>query len=174
MELWLACALVAALVLRVHRAARRRPVRPAPPASPWGVTIPQPTAPPPWNVATVLLWLVGWAVLAGGVLEGHWTEDFLRRADHVTGIIADPQYHPRIQFTTLQGTAVEFTQNGSVSRALGAAVPVGYLEADPSGSARADTLWANWSDVLGLLWTGLGLTLFPFYGLRASFRARRW
>ena len=173
-ELWLVCALVAAVIIRQHRAKRRRPAHPAPPASPWDVMIPQPKAAPPWNAATVLLWLVGWAVLAGAALEGHWTAKFLSRADHVTGSIADPQPHPRIRFTTLEGRAVEFTQNGSVSRALGAAVPAAYLEADPAGSARADTFSANWSDVLGLLWIGMGFTLFPFYGLRASFRVGRW
>ena len=111
---------------------------------------------PPWNVATVLLWLVGWGMLAGAVVDGHRTTEFLRRAVHVTG------------------TIVEYRQNGSVSRPLGAAVPVAYLAADPSGSARADTFWANWGDLLGLVWIGLGFTLFPFYGLRATFRAGRW
>ncbi len=173
-ELWLACALAAALVLICYRATRRRPFQTLSGASPRDVMVAQPVREPPWNAATVLLWLVGWAVLAGAVLDGHWTADFLQRANHVTGTIADQESHPRIRFTTLAGETVEFVQNGSVSRPLGAAVPVAYLTQDPSGSARADTFWVNWSDVLGLLWIGLGFTQFPFFGLRASFRAGRW
>ena len=172
-ELWLGCALAAGLAIGLRQSTRRRPRRAAVQASPWDVMVPQ-AATPPWNGATVLLWLVGWGALTGAVLDGHWTAAFLRQAIHVTGTIADPESHPRIRFTTADGAAVEFTQNGFISRALGAAVPVAYLPADPSGSARADTAWANWSDVLGLLWVGLGFTLFPFYGLRASFRAGRW
>ncbi len=169
-ELWLACALVTALLILLRRIAR--PITAGMgPASPWDAVVP---APPPWNAATVLLWLVGCGVLAGALVDGHQTADFLRRADHTMGTIVDPQDHPRIRFITAGGTVVEFTQNGGISRALGAAVPVAYLAADPAGTARADTFWAGWGDVLGLLWIGGGFTLFPFYGLRAAFRAGRW
>ncbi len=172
LELWLACALVAQIVrLRWMTQPLDTGTRPA---SPWDVMFPADPAQPPWNGATVLLWLVGCGVLAGALVDGHRTADFLRRADHTMGTIADPQDHPRIRFTTAGGTEVEFIQNGDISRALGATVPVAYLAADPAGTARADTFWANWSDVLGLLWIGSGFTLFPFYGLRAAFRAGRW
>lgn len=170
LELWLGCAVAAALVVRVRRAAR--PLRAIVPDSPWEVT--PPVASPPWNAATVLLWLVGWVVLAVAVLDGHRTTAFLQQAVHVTGTVADAQPHPTVRFTTLDGAVIEFTQNGSVSRPPGAPLPVAYLAANPSGSARADTFWANWSDLLGLLWIGGGFTLFPFYGLRAAFRGGRW
>ncbi len=90
------------------------------------------------------------------------------------GTIADPQSHPIIRFATADGAVVEFRQNGDVSRPLGALVPVAYDPADPPGTARADTFWADWGDVLGLLWIGLGFTLLPLFGLRATFRAGRW
>jgi hypothetical protein len=174
LELWLGCGLVTTLVHGLHRAANARRPRPQVVPSPWDRIAPQPVAAPSWNAATVLLWLVGWAVLAGAVVDGHWTEEFLERAVHVTGTIVDAQPHPHIRFTVADGAVVVFTQNGSVSRALGAAVPVAYLTVDPAGSARADTFWANWSNLLGLLWMGLGFTLFPFYGFRARFRGSRW
>ncbi len=173
-ELWLAVALATTLAFGLRRVARpRRPLHATVAASSCAAMVPTPMA-PPWNVATVLLWLVGWGMLAGAVVDGHRTTAFLRRAVHVTGTIVDAQPHPSIRFTTADGTIVEYGQNGSVSRPLGAAVPVAYLAADPSGSARADTFWANWGDLLGLVWIGLGFTLFPFYGLRATFRAGRW
>ncbi len=172
-ELWLACALVAAMLTAGLRRTMRTQPQSKRLASPWDAMRP-PTPPRRWTAATVLLWLIGCGVLAGALVEGHRTADFLRRADHTTGTIADPQDHPRIRFTTAEGTEVEFTQNGDISRVLGVAVPVAYLAADPAGTARADTFWANWSDVLGLLWIGGGFTLFPFYGLRAAFRAGRW
>lgn len=164
-EVWLGCALAASLVAALARGLRRPgPATPPVPA----------VAAPPWNAATVLLWLLGWAVLGGAVLDGHWTAQFLAGAIHVPGTIADPQPHPTIRFTTVDGTVIEFTQNGYVSRPLGTAVPIAYLAANPAGSARADTFWANWSEVLGLAWVGLGFTVSPFYGLRAGFRAGRW
>ena len=173
-ELWLACALVAAMLTAGLRRTTRMQPESMKPTSPWDAMRPLTPTSRPWNAATFLLWLVGCGVLAGALVDGHRTADFLRRADHATGTIADPQDHPRIRFTTAGGTEVEFTQNGHISRVLGAAVPVAYLAADPAGTARADTFWANWSDVLGLLWIGGGFTLFPFYGMRAAFRAGRW
>ncbi len=172
LEAWLGCGLVAAAAAWGWGAAAR--TRPPLLRSPRDVVAPPAEAGPPWNAATLLLWLVGWAVLAVAVVEGHRTADFLGRAIHVTGVIADSQAHPRIRFTTADGNVVEYTQNGSVSRPLGANVPVAYLAVDPAGSAQADTFWADWSDLLGLLWVGLGFTLFPFYGLRATFRPGRW
>ena len=163
LELWLACGLV---VLLAAQARRRRPV-PEPPTL-WGRT----PSDPPWNAATILLVLVGWAVLAGAVLDGHWTADFLSSATRVSGEIADDEPHPLIRFTA-DGAAVTFRQNGFVSRPVGAAVPVAYQSDDPAGTARADTVWANWSDVLGMVWVGLGFTLHPFFGFRGTFRGSR-
>ena len=169
-ELWIGCALVALAVIGMRRlAGRPRPSQ----AAVVRHQAAQPPA-PPWNAATIGLWLVGWGLLAGAVLEGHRTAAFLSGATHVNGTIADPQPHPRIRFTTADGVVVEFTQNGAVSRPLGATVPVAYQAADPRGTARADTVWANWSDVLALLWIGLGFTLFPFFGLRGELRTGRW
>ncbi len=173
-ELWVACGIVAAMLAAGLRRTMRTQPQSTRVASPWDAMRPPNPPSRPWNAATVLLWLVGCGVLAGALLDGHWTADFLRRADHTTGTIADPQDHPRIRFTTSRGTVIEFTQNGGISRALGAAVPVDYLAADPAGTARADTFWANWSDVVGMLWIGSSFTLFPFYGMRAAFRAGRW
>ncbi len=173
-ELWLACAILAALLAAGLRKAMRPVPIPSEPASPWEAEPPAALVTPWWNAATVLLWLVGCGVLAGALVDGHRTADFLRRADHAVGTITDPRDHPRIRFSTTRGTTVEFTQNGGISQALGATVPVAYLGANPAGTARADTFWANWSDVLGLVWIGGGFTLFPFYGLHAAFRAGRW
>ena len=175
LEVWLCCALATALALALglRRAARRRErIRPAGPVAPPPASELQRAA--PLNGATVLLCLIGCAVLGGAVLDGRQRADFLSRATHVAGTIIDPQPHPRIRFTAADGSVVEFTQNGWVDRARGAAVPVAYLAADPAGSARADTFWADWSDVLILLGIGLCFTLGPFYGMRATVRTRRW
>ena len=170
-ELWLGCSLVVFAAMSLSRTLRRHlratPVRTV--ADPWSA--PAPTR--RWNAATVALCLVGVAVLVAAVLDGHRTADFLSRATHAVGTVADPRDHPRIRFMTADGTTVEFTQDGAVSRPLGAAVPVAYLAADPSGTARANTFWAVWSDVLGLLWIGLGFTVGPFWGARAVLRGAR-
>ena len=171
-EIWLACALVAALAFLLRRLlAPKRPEAGAP--GPSDLMIP-PLPRPPWNAPTILLWLIGCALLCGAVVDGHVTAAFLSGSVHVTGTIADPQPHPRIRFTATDGSVVVFTQNGSVSRALGAEVPVAYQTHDPAGTARADTFWANWSIVLSLVWIGLGFTLAPFYGFRAVFKPGRW
>ncbi len=170
LELWLGCALLVSAALGLPRALSRVG-RTTPPVA---VAEIPPGAPQPWNAATVMLCLVGFAILLAAVLDGHRTADFLSRATHVVGTIADPQDHPRIRFVTADGAAVEFTQNGDVSRPLGARVPVAYLAEDPSGTARADTIWADWSDVLGLLWIGLGFAALPFFGYRAMVRGGRW
>ena len=108
------------------------------------------------------------------MVDGHWTASFLASSVHVTGTIADPQPHPLIRFTTAEGAEVQFRQNGFVSRPLGAEVPVAYQSKDPAGTAQADTMWANWSNMLGMLWIGLGFTLAPFFGFRAVLRAGWW
>jgi hypothetical protein len=163
LELWLACGLVVLLAAQLRR---RRPVPESPTA--WG------RAPldPPWNATTILLVLVGWAVLAGAVLDGHWTAAFLSSATRVTGEIADERPHPLIRFIA-DGAPLTFRQNGFVSRPVGAAVPVAYQSDDPARTARVDTLWTNWSDVLGMVWVGLGFTLHPFFGFRGTFRGSR-
>ncbi len=166
LETWLACAVIAVALARAYRGRVGR----APPAAPETPAAPH----APWNPATILLMVIGCGALAGAVLEGHRSAAFLARAAHVGGTIASADSHPRIRFVTETGSVVEFTQNGSVSRPLGAEVPVAYDTRDPSGTARADTFWVNWSDVLGLLWVGAGFTLFPFFGFRATFRAGRW
>ena len=145
---------------------RRTSVLPGP--GPWH----QPARRQPWNAATVLLWAVGWCAMAGTVVQGHRTAAFLARADHAAGVIASDDAHPLIRFTIGDGTVVTFRQNGGISRAMGAAVPVAYDPADPTGTAEADTLFAAWGEIMGLAWIGLGFTLFPFFGVRATFGRR--
>lgn len=99
---------------------------------------------------------------------------FLSRASRATGTIVDPAAHPRIRFTAADGRVVEFVQNGFVSRPLGAAVPVAYDPADPGGTARAATVWATWALALWPLPVGLGFTLLPLLGYRASWRPGRY
>lgn len=128
----------------------------------------------PWNAATVLLFVVGCGFLVATAWSGWRMAAFLSEATRVTGTVIDPEGHPRIRFTTADGRAAEFNQNGFLSRPLGAAVPVAYLTADPAGTAQADTFWADWGVVLGFLWLGLGFTGLPLLGARAEFRPGRW
>lgn len=109
---------------------------------------------------------------AGTVVEGHRTAAFMAGAAHAAGTIANDDAHPLIRFTTGDGTPVTFRQNGGISRAVGAVVPVAYDPADPAGTAQADTLLAAWGEVMGLAWIGLGFSLFPFFGARAAFGHR--
>ncbi len=176
LELWLACGLVMLLAVQARRGLgpglrlkARTATCPAPGLpSPWG---PAPSD-PQWNAATILLVLVGSGVLAGAVLDGHWTAAFLSSATHVTGEIADDQPHPLIRFIA-DGAPLTYRQNGFVSGPVGEAVPVAYQSDDPAGTARADTFWANWSEVLGMVWVGLGFALHPFFGFRGAFRGSR-
>ena len=133
-----------------------------------------PSRPPylPWNAATVLLFASGCVALGAAIAFGHATSAFLRAATHTEGVIADPQSHPIIRFTTQEGAVVEFRQNGFVVRPRGAPVPVAYLSEDPAGTAQADTVWVNWSATGGALWIGLPFTLLPFFGIRAEFGRR--
>ncbi len=172
LEIWLACAATVLLATVLGRAFRRATATEAAQPGPWDQP---PSLPRPrWNGPTILVFLVGWGALVGAVVDGHGTAAFLSGSVHVVGTIADPRAHPVIQFTAADGTVVQFTQNGFVSRERGAAAPVAYGTENPAGTARADTFWANWSDVLGLVWIGLGFTLAPFFGFRAEFRAGRW
>ncbi|HEY0202592.1 MAG TPA: DUF3592 domain-containing protein [Acetobacteraceae bacterium] len=161
-EMWLGWALVAALLAwLLHR-------RPAPPPGPWDV----PAGRRPWNAATILLWVVGWCAMAGAMAQGHQTAAFMARAARAEGTIANDDAHPLIRFTIDDGRVVTFRQNGGISRAVGAAVPVAYDPADPAGSAQASTVLSAWGEVMGLAWIGLGFTLFPFFGVRAAFCRR--
>lgn len=172
LEIWLVCGLAVLLAVQARRRigpGARPTTRPAPDQpTPWGAA----PSDPPWNAATILLVLVGWVALAGAVLDGHRTAAFLSSATHVSGEIADDQSHPLIRFTA-NGTSVIYRQNGFVSGPVGEVVPVAYQSDDPAGTARADTFWANWSEVLGMVWIGLGFTLHPFFGFRATFRGGR-
>lgn len=169
LEIWLACAATVVVPAVIYRINRRTRSKAAPPG-PWNELM----SAPRWNGATILLWLVGLAALGGAVVQGHRTASFLAGCVRVTGTIVDPQSHPIIEFTSYDGAVVRFTQNGSISRDKGEAVPVAYQTQDPAGTARADTFWADWSDVLGFAWIGLGFTLAPFFGFRGEFRAGRW
>ena len=142
---------------------------------PWPPPDPRPRSRPPflpWNAATILLFASGCVALGVAIWSGHATAAFLRAATRTEGVIADPQSHPIIRFTTQEGAVVEFRQNGFVVRPEGAPIPVAYLSEDPAGTARADTVWVNWSDTLGALWIGLPFTLLPFFGIRAEFGRR--
>ena len=128
----------------------------------------------PWNAATRLMFAIGILVLAGAGWSTWSTATFLSEAVHLSGTISEPLSHPRIQFTTLDGTAVEFQAHGAASGYLGDPVPVAYLPNDPKGTAQADMFWANWMEPLGLVWIGLCLTLLPTFGVEAGFRGGRW
>ena len=171
LEIWLCCAATIVIPAVWRRAAGRTRAKAKPPG-PWDQML-DPARAPRWNGATILLWLVGLAALGGAVVQGHQTASFLAGCVRVTGTIADPQSHPIIEFTAYDGAVVRFRQNGSISREQGAAVPVAYQTQDPAGTARADTFWTEWDDVLGFAWIGLGFTLAPFFGFRAAFRAGR-
>ncbi len=174
LEIWLTCAAVVLVARRLRRAVR--PPRPAKAArpGPWDRPDPPAVLKPRWNAATIVMFLIGLGALGGAVMDGHWTAAFLSGSVHVTGTIADPQPHPIIRFTAQDGAVVQFRQNGFVSRPLGADIPVAYQTQDPAGTAQADTIWVNWSNMLGMLWIGLGFTMAPFFGFRAVFRAGRW
>lgn len=172
LEIWLCCA-ATIVIPAVWRGAASRARANARPPGPWDRMLVPAETMQRWNGPTILLWLVGVAALGGAVVQGHQTASFLAGCVRVTGTIADPQSHPIIEFTTYDGAVVRFRQNGSISREQGAAVPVAYQTQDPAGTARADTFWAEWSDVLGFAWIGLGFTLAPFFGFRATFRAGR-
>ena len=119
------------------------------------------------------MFAIGCAALVFTAVQGYSLVVFLGHAVHVAGTIADPTPHPRIRFTTKDGAVVEFTQNGFVSRPLGAAVPVAYDPRDPAGTAQAATFWTTWGTALWLLPAGLGFTLLPLFGARASWRLGR-
>ena len=172
LEVWLCCAAAIVIPAVWRGAVGRVRAKPRPPG-PWDQML-APAEATRWNGATILLWLVGLAALGGAVVQGHQTASFLAGCVRVTGTIADPQSHPIIEFTAHDGATVRFRQNGSVSREQGAEVPVAYQTQDPAGTARADTFWVEWSDVLGFAWIGLGFTLAPFFGFRATFRVGRW
>lgn len=171
-ELWLACASVAALLTT----GLRRPLRPRPgrtsPASPGTVTRAN-------RGAAALDRRHGPALAYRMRCAGQRTA---RGASN--GRLPTPcrSYHRRHRRSATasshpvndgQRQVIESTQNGAVSLPARASVPVAYLATDPEGSAQADTVWVNWSTVLGLLWIGGGFRLFPFYGVRAAFRAGR-
>ncbi len=174
LETWLACAAVGLGAIGLRRAMRRSNATTLAAPPPRDAPVRHPKSGQRWNAATILLFVIGLAAVGGAMLEGHWTAAFLSGSDHVIGTVADPQPHPLIRFKASDGVVVQFTQNGFVSRPLGAEVPVAYQAQDPAGTAQADTIWANWSDVAGLLWIGFGFTLAPFFGFRAEFRAGRW
>ncbi|RYY10326.1 MAG: hypothetical protein EON55_16590 [Alphaproteobacteria bacterium] len=171
LEAWLCCAAAIVIPTVWHAAVARVRAKPKPPG-PWDQML-APAEAARWNGATILLWLVGLAALGGAVVQGYRTASFLAGCVRVTGTIADPQSHPIIEFTAHDGVTVRFRQNGSVSREQGATVPVAYQTRDPAGTARADTFWTEWGEVLGFAWIGLGFTLAPFFGFRAAFRAGR-
>lgn len=173
LEIWLCCA-ATIVVPAVWRGAAGRRRAKARPSSLWDQMLVPAEAAPRWNGGTILVWLVGLSVLGGAVVQGHQTASFLAGCVRVTGTIADPQAHPIIEFTAHDGAAVRFRQNGFISREQGATVPVAYQTQDPAGTARADTFWTEWSEVLGFAWIGLGFTLAPLFGFRATFRAGRW
>ena len=174
LEIWLACASVLLVASGLRRTLRRPKSTKTAIPGPWNRPGPPPLSKPRWNAATIVVFLIGLGALGGAVVDGHGTAVFLASSVHVTGTIADPQPHPIIRFTAADRAMLQFRQNGFVSRPLGAEVPVAYQPEDPAGTAQADTVWANWSTVLGLVWIGLSFTLAPFFGFRAVFQAGRW
>ncbi len=53
--------------------------------------------------------------------------------------------------------------------------PIGvvYQAGDPAGTARANTFWTNWAELLGMVWLGLAFSLVPFFGFRGVVRGGR-
>ena len=128
----------------------------------------------PWNVPTIHMFGVGCLFLVAAAWSIRSTIDFQSHAIHVCGLISSPHAHPRIRFTTLDGTVAEFQTHVGGEAVLGDSVPVVYLPEDPEGTARADSVWAIWPEPLGFAWIGLGFTLLPAFGMRAEFRGGRW
>ncbi len=143
LEVWLACASVLLAVAGLCRAIRRPAAASPAIPGPWDTPVPPPSPGQRWNAATVLLFLIGLGTLGAAVVEGHRTAAFLSNSVHVTGTIVDPQPHPLIRFSAADGAVFQFQQNGSVSRSLGAEVPVAYQTQDPAGMARTDRLAAR-------------------------------
>ena len=131
--------------------------------------------PPAFGRGAVLI-VVAIGVLA--ILGTSWQADLARQA-------AIMHRAATMLAVTLAAVALHIVAAGHVasiptmdlialSRPLGAEVPVAYQTQDPKGTARADTFWADWSNMMGMLWIGLGFTLAPFFGSRAEFQAGRW
>nr|WP_199040350.1 DUF3592 domain-containing protein [Dyella sp. ASV24] len=104
------------------------------------------------SLEKVVVTLIGALVLAWALQ----TAAFLARCNRTTGVIIENSGHPLIRFTTQAGASVQFVQNGGALGKPGAPMPVAYDPNDPADSARADTFFALWGSILGVLPVGLG------------------
>lgn len=116
------------------------------------------------NWEKVVVTLIGTLVLAWALAQTYQTVTFLARCSRATGVIIENSGHPLIRFTTGAGAAVQFVQNGGASGKPGAPMPVAYDPDNPAGTARADTFFALWGSILGVLPVGLGCLAVVFLG----------
>ncbi|ULU23881.1 DUF3592 domain-containing protein [Dyella terrae] len=116
------------------------------------------------NWEKVAVSVVATVVLAWALVQTYQTAVFLARCSRTTGVIIENSGHPLILFTTEAGASVQFVQNGGAVGKPGAPMPVAYDPSDPMGSARADTFFALWGSILGVLPIGLGCLAVVFLG----------
>ena len=127
----------------------------------------------PKDSASRVLVLVGIACLIYTAWQVFDMQRFLATAVRVTGYTCNTEPHPCIRFATPDKAQVRFTQNGFVSRPLGAAVPVAYQPYNPAGTAQAATWMTTWGEALWMLTPGLGFTLLPLFGVKGHWRSLR-
>lgn len=112
----------------------------------------------------VLVAMAGALILAWAGLQSWRTLDLLARGQRTHGVVVENAGHPLIRFTTTTGNALQFVQNGGASGEPGASIGVVYDPVNPASTARADTFFALWGGILGLLPAGFGCLAVAFLG----------
>ena len=115
-----------------------------------------------WSNLLIVIASISMLVVSGS--QAWRTSQFLHRAERTKGLIVDASSHPRIRFTTVDGRAIEFVQNGFLTRPLNADVSVAYLLANPEQSATAAYFWPLWGSAVWPLVPGLGLLTLALTG----------
>ncbi len=126
------------------------------------------------NSAALMLVIVGVGALIATGVQLTQTARFLTHATWTQGTVLRASAHPVIRFSTEAGTSVQFTQNGFLTRPVGAQVRVVYAVGDPAGTARAATFWTIWGAALWWLPMGLGFTVLPLMGAEVTWRWGRF
>ena len=129
-----------------------------------------------------LFFAVAFVALAISVWQVVSLTHLLRRAQHATGHVvarvgdrgaSESGAHPDIEFQDRNGRTVRYNQNGMGSRRVGTAISILYDQADPAGTAVADSFWQLWLYVLlpffmatgfgwGALWGDVYSNLDPY------------
>lgn len=110
--------------------------------------------------------LAGLSLLIGGLIAGYKTLQFIKSSISVSGeVIAlrSGKFHPTIKFTTAEGEAVEYFQNGIIKGYdVGEKVTVLY---DPQKvkEASVDSFIALWGVTIALLIGGLIFCIISVY-----------